>query len=107
MIRERLLALRERRALLVIDADAQRTSVAAVARKLEKAAGWYDRAKDIALKMRAHPVWVAAGVALFVAARPRKALKLVATGFSLWRGWRRLSATLDRFAPVRPAARRA
>ena len=107
MMRERLLALRERRASLVIEADAQRTSVAALAGQVEKAAVWYDRAKGIVLKLREHPVWVAAGVGLFVAARPRKALKWVATGFSLWRGWRRLNATLDRFAPVRPAARRA
>ena len=107
MMRERLLALRERRASLVIEAEAQRTGVAAIALRLEKAAVWYDRAKGVVLKLREHPLWVAAGVGLLVAARPRKALKLIATAFSLWRGWRQLNATLDRFAPVRPAARRA
>ena len=107
MIRENLLALRERRAVLVAQAGEQRTDLNAVVARVERAAVWYDRAKAIGRKVREHSLWVAAGAALLMAARPRKALKLIATGFSLWRVWRRLSAVLDRFAPPQPVARRA
>lgn len=107
MIRENLLALRERRAVLIAEADAQRSDLVAIVGRVERAAVWYDRAKAIGRKVREHSLWVAAGVALLLAARPRKALKLIATGFSLWRTWHRLSAVLDRFAPPQPIARRA
>ncbi len=104
MIRERLLALRERRALLVSRAGDQRHDVLMIADRLERATAWYDRAKAIGRKLRANPLWVAAGVTLLVAARPRKAVKLFTTGYSLWRGWRSLKALLERHAPSRPPA---
>jgi hypothetical protein len=107
VIRENLLALRERRAVLIAKADEQRGDLIAVVASVERAAVWYDRAKALGRKVREHPLWVAAGVALLVAARPRSALKLFASGFSLWRAWRRLSVVLDRLAPAQPVARRA
>jgi len=107
MIREQLLALREKRALLVVRAGEQRDDVLVIVGKLDRAAAWYDRAKAIGRKLRANPLWVAAGVALLVAARPRKALKLFTTAYSLWRGWRNLKALLERFAPAQPPVPRA
>jgi hypothetical protein len=102
MMREKLLALRETRATLVAQAQTERTGVLRIVTRLERATAWFDRAKAIALKLRAHPLWIAGGVALIVAARPRKAVKLFAFGFSLWQGWRNLRATLDRLAPTQP-----
>lgn len=107
MIREKLLALRERRAVLISRCETQRSEVFALVERVERATAWVDRAKAAALKLRAHPLWIAGGVALLVAVRPRKALKLFATGFSMWRSWRSLRAMIDRFAPAQPAARRA
>ena len=104
MIRERLLALRERRALLVGRAEDQRHEMRAIAGRLKRAAAWYDRARAIGRRLRANPLWVVAGVALLVAARPRKALKLFTTAYSLWRGWRSFKALLERHAPSRPPA---
>lgn len=101
MMRERLLQIRERRATLVADAEAQRMQVFAVLDQADRVAQLFDRARDLARKASAHPVWIAAGVALIVALRPRGTFKLVATGFSLWRGWRSLRATIDRFVPPR------
>jgi hypothetical protein len=100
MMRERLLEIRERRARLVADAEAQRIEVFALVDKADHVAHWFDRARNLGRRASAHPVWIAAGVALVVAIRPRNAFKLVATGFSLWRGWRTLRATVDRFVPV-------
>jgi hypothetical protein len=107
MIRERLLALRERRAALVARAETQRVEILAIVGKLERATAWYDRARAIGRKLRANPLWVVAGVALLVAARPRKAVKLFTTAYSLWRGWRNLQGLIERYAPAQPPARRA
>jgi len=107
MIRERLLALREKRALLVGRADDQRHELRLITDKLERAAAWYDRARAIGRRLRANPLWVAAGVALLVAVRPGRAIRLFTTGYSLWRGWRNFKALLERNAPSRAPAVRA
>ena len=107
MIRERLIALREARALLMARAGRQREEMYAGVERAEFATAWFDRVRSILLGMREHPLWVAAGVALLVALRPRKALRLLATGYSVWKGWRGLIATLERIAPRQPAARSA
>ena len=104
MIREKLIGLRERRALLVARAEHQRAAVAGFVAQAESATLWFDRGRALLTKLKAHPVWIAAGVALLVALRPRKAFKWLATGFSMWRGWLKLQATLERFAPAQPPA---
>jgi hypothetical protein len=102
MMRERLLALRERRARLVADAESRRVEVFALIDRADQVAHWLDRARDLGRKASSHPVWIAAGVALVVAFRPRRAFKLAATGISLWRGWRSLRSAIDRFVPLDP-----
>lgn len=108
MIRERLIALRERRAQLVARAEHQRESVLALVARAEAVGAWFERGRSLARSARRHPAWIAAGVALLVALRPRKALKWAATGFSLWRTWRSVRASVERFmprqAPARPGA---
>ena len=99
--------LRERRATLVAQSDSQRAEVFALIERVDRATAWFGRAKAMALMLRAHPVLLAAGVALLVAVRPRKMLKLFATGFSLWRGWRNVHTMLGRYMPSQPAAHRA
>ncbi len=99
-MRERLLDVRERRSQLVASADLQRVEIFELLRKADHVAHWFDRARDLGRKASTHPVWIAAAVALIVAARPRNTFKLVAAGFSLWRGWRKLRAMIDRFVPV-------
>ncbi len=103
MIRERLLQLRERRAVLVARAEQQREAVHGIVVRAEAATAWFDRARTLLGKAREHPVWIAAGVALFVALRPRKSFRLLAAGFSFWRGWRSLRAMLERIGPRQPA----
>lgn len=102
MIREKLVALRERRGQLSARAEFDRGRIASLLARAEFATAWFDRGRTLLAKLSAHPVWIAAGVALLVALRPSKALKWLATGFSVWQGWRRLRASLDRFAPQQP-----
>lgn len=105
MIREKLIALRERRAVLVSRAEHQRATVFELVGRAETAMVWFDRARGFGRKLRANPLWVVAGVALLVILRPRKALGLAATGLTLWRNWRTLRATYERFVPRQAPAR--
>ena len=107
MMREKLIGLRERRAQLIASADTQRAEVFALVERADQVATWVDRARAIVRQVRSNPVWIAAAVAFVVALRPRTAFKLVASGYSLWRGWRRIRATLDRLVPTPARARRA
>ena len=107
MIRERLIALRERRATLVARSEHQRETVTELVGRAETLFAWVDRARSLGRTLRAHPAWVAAGVALIVALRPRKMFKLFGTGLTLWRGWRRLRAAYERYVPRPTAARTA
>lgn len=99
MMRERLIALRERRAQLVARAETQRGEIFALFERADRVAAWFDRARDIGRGMRANPAWIAAAVALLIALRPRRAFRLAVTGYSLWRGWRRLRATIEQLLP--------
>lgn len=105
MIRERLLALREQRAQFVVRAEHQRDGLATLVARAETATLWLERSRTLLGNLRAHPVWIAAAVALLVVLRPRKSLKLIATGLSLWRGWRSLRAFLERIMPGPTSAR--
>jgi hypothetical protein len=105
MIRERLLALRERRAILIARAEHQRNGLAELVVRAETATMWLERGRALYRRLSAHPLWVAAGVALVVALRPRRSLSLIATALSLWRGWRSLRASLLQIMPRPKSAR--
>ena len=105
MIRERLLAVRERRAALVIRASQQRDSVQVLVRRTDAATAWIDRARAVLEQIKARPAWIAAAVALLVVLRPRKTLSLIATGASLWRTWRSLRAWTERLSAAPPTGR--
>ena len=98
MIRERLLAVREKRAALIAQAGRQRAELHALVRRTDAAAVWVERARALLERAWAHPVWLAAALALLVALRPRKTLRWAATGFSLWRSWRGLKAWAERLS---------
>ena len=103
MIREKLLALREQRALLVAKAESQRDSLQVLIVRAERATLWFDQGRALLGRLRAHPAWIAGGIALFVALRPRRALKWFATGIYVWRNWRSLRTWLERYSRRQPA----
>ena len=101
-MRERLLALAERRAHLVARAQAERETIAALLAPADGAASLAvclirtaRRALDQAGR---HPMIVVAGVALLVALRPRRALTWFGRGWSLWRLYRGAHGWWLRFA---------
>ena len=105
MTRARLIRLAERRARLVERAKAERESVAALVARADDAASVLGTVRRLLEELRRRPLIVAAGAAFFIALRPRRALKWLARGWSLWRlyrgarrWWLRLAA-----APGAPA----
>lgn len=111
-MRERLVALAERRARLIVRAQAERETVAALLARTDGVASLAvsvirtaRRALDLAGR---HPLIVVAGVALLVALRPRRAITWLARGWSLWRLYRGARGWWLRFAAIAgtPAARR-
>lgn len=102
MMRARLIDLAERRARLTGRAGAEREALAALVARGEAAAAWLETARNLFAELKRRPLLVAAAVALVTALRPRRVLKLLAGGWSLWRlyrnarrWWMRVAAAAD------------
>ena len=80
-MRERLLALAERRARLVAHAQAERVTINALLAPADApaslATSLFRIARNIGEQARHHPLGVVAGVALLVALRPKRAIRPV------------------------------
>ncbi|HUJ87851.1 MAG TPA: YqjK family protein [Burkholderiales bacterium] len=105
MTREHLIALRERRAELVARADTEREAIAAMLARTDAATRWLEAGAGAIAELRRHPSWIAGSLALLFVLRPKRVLKWLASGWSLWRVYRGARAWLFRAAPA--AARRA
>ena len=110
MMRARLIALAERRALLQQRAQSERESVALLVTRADGALAWVYKGRRMLQELGRRPLIIVAAVALLVALRPRRALKWLASGWSLWRLYRqarlwsqRLDAVLG--APARRPGR--
>jgi len=106
MMRARLLLLAERRAKLAARASVERESLAAFMARTDGAVLMANRAaaasRRLLEELRRQPLLVAAGVALLIALRPRRALGWALKGWTLWRTirsaqrwWQLLSATIE------------
>ncbi len=98
MTRARLVGLAERRAQLQQRAQAERESVAVLVVWADGALAWVDKGRRMLQELGRRPLIIVAAVALLVALRPRRALKWLASGWSLWRLYRqaiRWSQRLD------------
>jgi hypothetical protein len=91
-MRERLLALAERRAQLSARAQAERASLASLLAPADAAANLAASvvrvARNLTGQAARHPLLTVAGVALLAALRPRRALTWLGRGWSLWRLYR-------------------
>jgi hypothetical protein len=106
-MRERLLALAERRARLVASAQVERETMAALLGPVDGAASLaaslIRTARRALDKAGEHPLIVVAGVALLVALRPRRTFTWLARGWSLWRLYRGAYGWWLRFAAITDA----
>lgn len=106
-MRERLIRLAERRALLQARARAERESLAALVAKSDEWTAVLEGARRVGAQLRRQPWIVAAGIALLVALRPRRALGWLMKGWTAWRiyrGARRWFAQYAQFTDRTPGA---
>ena len=89
MTRDRLIALGQHRARLVGRARVEREHFAAGVAGIESALSWIDVVRKGVGQARQHPLFVALGVALVLAVRPRNAINLALSALSLWRLYHR------------------
>jgi hypothetical protein len=99
-MRARLIELHRRRALLVAKAAAEREQLAGYLTRADAALAWLGRIRSTFSRVGEHPLLLAAAAVLVVAWRPRRVLKLLAGGWSLWRLYRRALRLWTRFAPL-------
>ncbi len=101
-MRERLLALAERRAHLAARAQAERESLTSLLVPADTAASLAASllrvARGVLDQAARHPLLTVAGVALLTALRPRRALTWLGRGWSLWRVYRGARGWWLRFA---------
>lgn len=100
-MRERLLALAEKRARLTAQAQSERETLARFAAPVDgaatAAAGLLRAARRAAEEARRHPAFIVAAVAILVVLRPRRAVKWLARGWSAWRLYRGALGWWNRF----------
>ena len=103
-MRARLLVLAERRARLQVRAHSEREMFAAVLTPTDGAAlatiSAYRAVRRALVEARRHPLFMAAGIALLVVLRPRRALGWLARGWSLWRLYRGAQGWWLRFSEL-------
>jgi hypothetical protein len=109
MMRERLLALAERRARLVASAQSERETISALLVPADAAASLVASvvraARGLLDQAARYPLTVIAGMALLVALRPKRTVIWLSRGWSLWRLYRGARGWWLRFAT--PATRNA
>lgn len=101
-MRERLLALAERRARLVARAQQERETIAALLAPTDAmsslVAMLLGAARGAAGQAARYPLFASTGVALLMALRPRTAARWLARGWSLWRIYRLARGWWQRFS---------
>jgi hypothetical protein len=98
-MRERLIALRERRSRLIESASAEREVLAGYLARAEAATVWLDKGRWLLAEAKQRPWWIALGVAALVALQPKRSLRWLARGWSLWQAYRSARRWARRIVP--------
>lgn len=94
---EPLIELARRKERLIARAGQQRAEIVAAFRRWEKPVGVIDRVIGVARFLKAHPLLLAAGLALAAALGRHNLIRWAGRGLVAWRTWRSLGAWLRRF----------
>lgn len=98
-MRARLIELRERQVLLTACAQLEREQLAAQLERADAALAWLERGRSALAAAGRRPLLLAATAALILILRPRRVLRLLASGWSLWQLYRRAQRWWERIAP--------
>lgn len=82
---EKLTRLAERRERLIVQAAAQRISLAQGIEPWRSPLALADRGLAALRYIKSHPIWIAGGVILVAAARPARAGKWLGLGWAAWK----------------------
>jgi YqjK-like protein len=104
--RARLITLAERRARLAQRAQGEREQLATLLERGDGALAWLEPGRRMLQALARRPLLVAAAVALLFVLRPRRTLKWLASGWSLWRLYRQASRWWQRLDAAGAPARR-
>lgn len=86
---DRLAVLYQHRMRLIGRARAERDHLTTTVLQIESSLSWVDMLKRAGAEVRSHPLGVLAVLAILAVIRPRGALKLVGSGWWLWRLYQR------------------
>ncbi|OGA19953.1 MAG: hypothetical protein A3H34_07285 [Betaproteobacteria bacterium RIFCSPLOWO2_02_FULL_67_19] len=100
MTRARLIELHRRRAQLTARAQAEREQLVDQLRRADAALAWIGRGRAALEEARRRPLLLATVAALLLLLRPKRAVKLLAGGWSLWRLFVRLRRLWTSIAPA-------
>ena len=99
-MRERLIALRERRARLLERAAAERSALADWLSRADRVSRWAGVAAGLLGELKRRPLWIAGGAALLVALRPKRVIGLAVRAWGWWQIVRRVRVWWHRLAPA-------
>jgi hypothetical protein len=99
-MRERLIALRERRAGLLARAEAERHALAGWLSRTDRLARWAGSGASLLGELKRRPLWIAAGAALLFALSPKRVIGWAVRAWSMWQIVRRARVWLHRLAPA-------
>jgi hypothetical protein len=87
--------LAQRHAALLARSTVLRERLGADLAGLSRPLSWVDQALALARWLRAHPLVPAGAAAALALWKPRRAWRLLARGFGLWRAWRNARIAWD------------
>ena len=99
-MRERLIALRERRAGLLARAEAERNALSGWLARADRVSGWLGAGSSLLAKLKDHPLWIAGAALLLIAVRPKRMLGFALRAWSYWQIVRRARVWWHRFGPA-------
>ena len=99
-MRERLIALRERRAGLLERAAAERHAIAGWLSRTDRVSHWVGVCAALLGELKHRPLWAAAGAALLFVLRPKRVIGLAVRAWSWWQIVRRVLVWWHRVAPA-------
>ncbi len=99
-MRARLIELHRRRALLTARAQSEREQLAVHLARAEVALAWIGRGRAALDELRRRPLLLGAAALLALVWRPRRILKLLASGWSVWQVYRRMLRWWARLGPL-------
>ena len=91
-MKEPLIELARRKERLIARIEGQRTTITAACAAWQRPIGVIDQGIAAVAYLRAHLELLALGAVVMIALKPRRLLRWIGSGMTIWRTWRALQA---------------